>query len=460
MIFEITSVPIISSVTYLSVAVVFLVLWRSYKQPKFLVFSSSFACSAALLMIHSIGGELPLLQLRTFLSDGLFIAAAALLLVGVLLHCERNVPWRLISGAAIILFLAVCVIDSTAGITGVKFVPFLGGIAYLGTSLVFLIRRDQLGGLILAILASIRGTVHLPWLWMDDFEKLLVIDADAVILNALGLVLVVTALMREKENAEKANAALRHQTERLSNLNTQLEHETRAANSANRAKSEFLSNMSHELRTPLNAVIGFSEMISLKVPGEDVEKYVDYGRDIEVSARHLLGIIEDVLDMSRVEISRLDLQKTNVPIRDEIGSVVGMIVQITRLKKLSVRVVIDDSISEIFADKLRLNQVLLNLLMNAAKYSNQRGEIEVHVTQSDNWFETSIKDNGVGIKEEDIPRVFDPFFFSGAANNRSYGGVGLGLSITKRLVELHGGEISLQSKVGEGTTVMFRLPKP
>jgi signal transduction histidine kinase len=228
----------------------------------------------------------------------------------------------------------------------------------------------------------------------------------------------------------------------------------------NRAKSEFLANMSHELRTPLNAIIGFSEVISSQILGPvNDAKHLEYIRDIHASGMHLLEIVNDVLDMSKIEAGKLELRRAEVDIGPVIAESVRMVRE--RAHSRGIRVTVDKGIEEVVvvADERAIKQITLNLLSNAVKFSRDKGEIAIHArTDSDGNFVLEVEDHGIGMTPEGIQRALQPFAQINSAATRTQSGTGLGLPITKGLVEAHGGDLSIDSSAGWGTVVRVVLP--
>lgn len=270
------------------------------------------------------------------------------------------------------------------------------------------------------------------------------------------------------KNAIESNAA----KERL---------EKEAAEEANRAKSEFLANMSHELRTPLNHIIGFTELIVDKTFGDLNETQEEYLNDVLTSSRHLLSLINDILDLSKVEAGKLELQLSEVNLVDILERSLIMIKEKALRHGITIATRVDTSIKSIFADERKLKQILFNLLSNSAKFTPEGGKIivamrelnerrepvadeensdyEKHNNVNNKIIEFSVTDTGIGIEKQDQARIFAPFEQVDGSATRKYQGTGLGLTLTKRLVELHGGYICVESEgINQGSTFRFGIP--
>jgi signal transduction histidine kinase len=232
-----------------------------------------------------------------------------------------------------------------------------------------------------------------------------------------------------------------------------------AAEVANRAKSAFLANMSHELRTPLNAILGFSEIVATGVVGPIPEKYRDYGRDILSSGRHLLDVINDILDMSKLEAGRYRLDLQPVDVSKVVAGALRIAEGLAKDKGIRIETAIEPGLPPIEGDERAMKQVLLNLLSNAVKFNRVDGSILVRLSAgSDGALEIRIKDTGIGIAPEDIPNLFQPFQQVGDGRRRRAEGTGLGLWISLQFVTMHGGTLKLESALGVGTEAIVRLP--
>ncbi len=232
------------------------------------------------------------------------------------------------------------------------------------------------------------------------------------------------------------------------------------AEMANRGKSEFLANMSHELRTPLNAILGFAEIIRDRLFGTDaLDKYAEYGKDIHDSGSHLLEVINDVLDMSKIEAGRYKLIEETFEIAPIVRSCLVMVGDRARDGKVALRTAIDTDLPVIRADRRAVKQVLLNLLSNAVKFTPGGGTVTVSAeVDPDIGIAITVSDTGIGIAEDQLPHVFTPFLQLEPAASRKYEGTGLGLAISKSFMELQGGALTIDSQVDVGTTVTAWLP--
>jgi signal transduction histidine kinase len=250
---------------------------------------------------------------------------------------------------------------------------------------------------------------------------------------------------------------------RLSRKSVELERARQMAESANQAKSQFLANVSHELRTPLNAIIGFSTMLHEQQFGPlGNAKYIEYSRDIHDSGRHLLDVINDILDLTKAETGKLSVTFASLNLEKIIEKALRIVAGQAHQRKVDIYTDIPEKLPKIIADPVRLVQILLNLLSNAIKFSSEGGKVVVRARaeagkQSIHYFTITVEDHGIGMSEADISKVFSTFNQADAGLNRKYDGAGLGLPLTKRLVDLHHGKIKLESKLGEGTTVTVRL---
>jgi cell cycle sensor histidine kinase DivJ len=231
------------------------------------------------------------------------------------------------------------------------------------------------------------------------------------------------------------------------------------AESASRAKTQFLANMSHELRTPLNAVIGFSEILNRELFGAlGEQRYRDYARMIHESGEHLLHVVNDILDMSKIEAGKLKLVKEPFDVGSLIASCAEVMRHAADAKRLSLVTEVAPGMPELFADKRACKQMLLNVISNAVKFTDPGGSVRVTAREEGGMVELIVADNGIGIAEQDLPKLGNPFVQADNAYNRSHDGAGLGLSVVKGLARLHGGRLEIASKLGHGTTTTILLP--
>jgi signal transduction histidine kinase len=238
----------------------------------------------------------------------------------------------------------------------------------------------------------------------------------------------------------------------------ELEVKGRLLEQASRHKSEFLANMSHELRTPLNAIIGFSEVLDERMFGELNAKQAEYVGDILASGRHLLALINDILDLSKIEAGRLELELADCDVAATVGVALTLVRERAQRRDITLRCEVDAGIGSIRADERKVKQVLLNLLSNALKFTPAGGSVDVSARDLGDDVEIAVKDTGVGIAPEDQAAVFEEFRQVGAVSRRVEG-TGLGLAISRKFVELHGGSIRVASELGQGATFAFRLPR-
>ena len=228
---------------------------------------------------------------------------------------------------------------------------------------------------------------------------------------------------------------------------------------ANRMKSEFLANMSHELRTPLNGIIGFAEFLVDEKPGKLNPKQKEYLTDILNSSQHLLQLINDVLDLAKVEAGKMELNPETFPLSKALDEVCAVARALAQKKRIELRSSISPEIGSVTLDEQKLKQVVYNLASNAIKFTPEAGRVEIEAKPLDSErFQIAVRDNGIGIKTEDMPRLFAEFeqLETGAA--RRYEGTGLGLALTRRLVELHQGSINVESAPGQGSVFTVALP--
>jgi two-component system, NtrC family, sensor kinase len=238
----------------------------------------------------------------------------------------------------------------------------------------------------------------------------------------------------------------------------EIEDKSRELEAANRHKDEFLASMSHELRTPLNAVIGFSEVLLERMFGALNDKQEEYINDILASGRHLLSLINDILDLAKIEAGRMDLDVEDFELAPAIENALVLIRERATRKSLTLETQLPADLGSVRGDQRKIKQVLVNLLSNAVKFTPEGGRIEVHAQRVDGQAEVSVIDTGIGIAAEDFETVFEEFRQVGTDYAKKHEGTGLGLALSRKFVELHGGRIWLKSRPGEGSTFTFTIP--
>jgi signal transduction histidine kinase len=234
--------------------------------------------------------------------------------------------------------------------------------------------------------------------------------------------------------------------------------EARAMEIASRHKSEFLASMSHELRTPLNAILGFSQMLDERYFGDLTAKQAEYVNDIREAGSHLLSLINDILDLSKIEAGRMELDLSDFDLPSTLDDAMTLVRERAMRHGLALAKEVGPGVGAIRADERKVKQIMLNLLSNAVKFTPEGGRITVSARPGEQMVEISVSDTGVGIATQDQQAVFDEFKQVGNDRARKAEGTGLGLALTKRFVELHGGTIRLQSAPGKGSTFLFTLP--
>jgi signal transduction histidine kinase len=243
----------------------------------------------------------------------------------------------------------------------------------------------------------------------------------------------------------------------LNRMNDQLERLYRELETASRHKSEFLANMSHELRTPLNAVIGFSEVLQDRLFGDLNDKQAEYVGDIHTSGRHLLALINDILDLSKIEAGRMELEVTTFALCDVLENAVALTRERATRQGISLRLEVDPSAGAVAADERKIKQVLFNLLTNALKFTARGCHVEVSARGDGDEVLVSVSDDGIGIAEADQARIFEEFQQVGRSHVQE--GTGLGLALSRGFVQLHGGRLCVESEPGKGSTFTFTLPR-
>ena len=230
------------------------------------------------------------------------------------------------------------------------------------------------------------------------------------------------------------------------------------AEESSRTKSEFLGNMSHELRTPLNSILGFSQVLIDKISGDLNEKQLHYVSNIQKSGNHLLEVINDILDMSKIEYGAIECEPENVNIQQMIGEVGSLMEPVIEKKHITFDVNIENEPVDIYVDEIKIKQIMYNLLSNAIKFTHEGGKIWIDVKRVNDDIQISVSDNGIGIPINEQNVIFNPFKQVNSSENRVHGGTGLGLAIVKHYVEMHNGEIHVESEVDKGSAFIFTIP--
>jgi signal transduction histidine kinase len=292
-----------------------------------------------------------------------------------------------------------------------------------------------------------------------------VIAAVTILIIALGLLGSVVDQHLAGRAAQEAERLRAHIVEleltkrKLEATSADLQTALDVAATASQAKSQFLATMSHELRTPLNAIIGFSEMLAGETFGPlGDQRYPDYARSIHASGRHLLQLINDILDFTRLDAGRLELYDEEIDLADLVADTLRMIELEAARAGIALAIALADDLPLLRADARRVRQVLLNLLSNAVKFTPRGGEIRLTAIPRGGELAIAIADTGIGIAAQDIPRALERFGQVDSSLSRKYEGTGLGLPLARRLMELHGGRLDIESAVGIGTTVTASFP--
>jgi signal transduction histidine kinase/CheY-like chemotaxis protein len=284
-------------------------------------------------------------------------------------------------------------------------------------------------------------------------------DEPAILIQAFNEML---GQIQEREEAlqnahDELEQRVQERTAELAAANKELELQNREVERATQLKSQFLASMSHELRTPLNAILGFSELLSRELPITKTDKYKRWTEHIVQGGKHLLQLINDVLDLSKIEAGHIQLNLETFSVEGAIPEVLSNIRQLAMAKRIQVNVQSDPDV-KVYADRIRFKQILYNLLSNAVKFTPEAGSIKLNIARDDRSAHISVTDTGIGIRPEDQKVVFDEFRQVGKTTRGVTEGTGLGLAITKRLVEQQSGTIAVSSELGKGSKFTFTLP--
>jgi PAS domain S-box-containing protein len=258
---------------------------------------------------------------------------------------------------------------------------------------------------------------------------------------------------------EELEDRIRLATVELAERNRRLEWQSRELEKASRLKSEFLASMSHELRTPINAVLGYTSLMREEIYGDLTEKQKAGLDKVNTASQHLLDLINDILDLSKIEAGKMPVYLEEVSVKQLVSTLLEAVEPLARDKAIDLTIVADEELPQLFTDRTKLKQILLNLLSNAIKFTSEGGVTLRVNTDSGDRVAIAVEDTGIGIRSEDLDTIFDDFRQVDQSPTREYGGTGLGLSITRKLVALLDGEIEVQSTYGEGSTFRVALPK-
>jgi len=316
----------------------------------------------------------------------------------------------------------------------------------------------------------------------DDANLLTLVQTyKGIIFVAVSAVLIYSLVRKSHSEHERL---LRRLDAKVKERTSELEEAMLIAESTNKTKSEFLANMSHELRTPLNAIIGFSEAMLSGIYGQVSEKHKEYLKDILLSGENLLGLINDILDLSKLESGSISLEQREFSLNELIKSSLGMFREKTAKHGIRVEYSIEEGLDEVIADQRKLKQIVVNLLSNAIKFTPDGGAIFIgarkvqcpdfsphgsdgnkdrqpetlDLGRNGKCVEISVEDTGIGIAKDDIPKLFQSFRQLESPYQKRYGGTGLGLFLTRRLVELHGGSVRVESEKSKGAKFIVLIP--
>lgn len=306
-----------------------------------------------------------------------------------------------------------------------------------------------------AVESSTDGYMSARWLILTVLK--------VAVLLGIGIALYVTTLILKNERAMKDHhdtleSLVHDRTQDLQRISTEAVAARREAEEANNAKSTFMANMSHELRTPLNAVLGFSEIMSLEIMGAMPTAYKEYPEHINASAKHLLQMIEQLLDLSRIEAGHLDLKEEDIELSALLVETATVIRSAFSRDEKTLVIAPESVRLGLHIDARHMKQTLINIVSNACKFSDPHDVVTLSVMVEDQNAVIMVRDQGMGIAPEEIPRLFNPYERSEAQTARDKPGTGLGLAISRSLIEAHGGTLTLDSVLGEGTVVAITLP--
>ncbi|MBI2251922.1 MAG: response regulator [Armatimonadetes bacterium] len=245
----------------------------------------------------------------------------------------------------------------------------------------------------------------------------------------------------------------------LQQMNKSLEDINKELKKSSQIKSQFLANMSHELRTPLNSILGFTEILVDEFYGNINQKQREFLQYILQSSENLLQLINDILDLSKIEVGKIELEYSEFSLKEFMDNIYKIVFPLTEKKKIKLEIIIPEGLLKIWADINRIRQVLLNLINNAIKFTPNEGNIKIFIKEYEENFEFIVEDNGIGIKPYDLQIIFEEFRQLDSSSSKEYEGTGLGLAIAKKFIEMHHGAIHAESEYGKWTKFIFTLPK-
>jgi signal transduction histidine kinase len=309
------------------------------------------------------------------------------------------------------------------------------------------------------------ATIDVPQSVFDPLTLALIISSVAIVVLMLGLVGALVDSHLARRAGEESERLRRHIQEleatkaKLEETSENLSSALVAADAASKAKSEFLAAMSHELRTPLNAVIGFSDMMLEEAFGPiGSPRYREYISDIRTSGTHLLALINDVLDITRLDAGAIEMKEEIFSLDDIVSETLRLVAHQGARSRVELTMDLPAGLPFLRADRRRVRQVLLNLAVNAVKFTPPGGKVAITAQTRPDGLAVMIKDSGIGIAAEHLPRVMERFYQVDSTLGRKFGGAGLGLPLTRQLMELHGGKLELKSTLGVGTVVSVVFP--
>lgn len=287
-------------------------------------------------------------------------------------------------------------------------------------------------------------------------------DIDGNIIAAMAVFQDITDKKRYerqlKEEHKQLEIIVDNRTEELKKSLSQLKDSNLHLEQAHQHKNRFISSMSHELRTPLNAIIGFTQTLEKKYFGDLNEKQMEYIALVMSSGQHLLSLINDILDIAKIDSGSMQLSAEYINIDKCINDIVSIMSTQFNDKKIILEHFIEENIDTVYSDERKFKQILFNLLSNALKFTKENGKVTIKVVKEDDYINVSVTDNGIGIKEQDLDKVFNEFYQSDDVRDQALGGAGIGLTLTRRLVEIHGGAIGVESKLDQGSKFWFTMP--